>query len=499
MYRVVLVDDEPIMLEGMRLMIDWAGCGFTLCGEAATAQEALRLLEACKPHLLITDVRMPGMLGTDLAVIASHYHPDTIVLFFSGYRDFSFAQSAIRARAFGYLVKPMARDEVHQALREIRNKLDERDRRNEGERLPVLRDHVLRRIAHGDTGEGSLLRAGALLGLQRGDPCYCAVGESLEKPLPESALLLLSGCGGTPFWLSPELCGVCFKAIEWDLPRLAGLRACLEEDLGLKAQVSVGRVGRDTEGFARSLGEALEARDILFECRNGLRLYRPADEAALAWLLSVPVEALAEALDADSPQILEARLRHVRDQADRIRPTLFALRLMAKTLETLLLLRSAHAEKPARTKDALHPLWASETLAEGPWLDAFAQALRDVHNAAEEPDAPAPVRAVLDAVQTAYDKPLSLGDIASVLGMNPAYLGQLVLRNIGRSFHTLLLDTRLSHACRLLRQPTLPISEIARAVGFREVEYFSRQFRRRMSLPPNAYRGAANGKEATGG
>jgi two-component system response regulator YesN len=46
LYRVVLVDDEPFMLEGMRLMIDWAGCGFTLCGEAATAQEALRLLEA---------------------------------------------------------------------------------------------------------------------------------------------------------------------------------------------------------------------------------------------------------------------------------------------------------------------------------------------------------------------------------------------------------------------------------------------------------------------
>ncbi|HML49591.1 MAG TPA: helix-turn-helix transcriptional regulator, partial [Clostridia bacterium] len=88
---------------------------------------------------------------------------------------------------------------------------------------------------------------------------------------------------------------------------------------------------------------------------------------------------------------------------------------------------------------------------------------------------------------------------ASALGMNPAYLGQLVLRHTGRSFHALLLDMRLSHACRLLRQTALPVGEIARAVGFRDVEYFSRQFRGRMVLSPNAYRGATGGREAAHG
>lgn len=122
----MIVDDEPFMLEGMRLMIDWAGCGFELCGEASSAQEALRLMDTLRPHLLITDVRMPGMLGTDLAAIVSHYHPEVILLFFSVFRDFAYAQSAIRAHAFGYLVKPIDAQEVHETLRRVRQELDAR-------------------------------------------------------------------------------------------------------------------------------------------------------------------------------------------------------------------------------------------------------------------------------------------------------------------------------------------------------------------------------------
>jgi two-component system response regulator YesN len=116
LYRAVMVDDEPFMLEGMRMMIDWARCGFSLCGEAGTAQEALRLVDTVKPHLVITDVRMPGMLGTDLAAVLNRYHPGVIIVLFSGYRDFAYVQAAIRSHAFAYLVKPIDVEEVEATL-----------------------------------------------------------------------------------------------------------------------------------------------------------------------------------------------------------------------------------------------------------------------------------------------------------------------------------------------------------------------------------------------
>ena len=185
-YRVIVVDDEPFMLEGMRLMIDWNRCGFALCGEAGTVQEALHLLDTVKPHLLLTDVRMPGMLGTDLAAIVSHYHPEIIILFFSGFRDFSYAQSAIRTHAFGYLTKPIDADEVHETLLRVKAELDRRSgEQAAGQRAVVLRDQVLRRVALGDDSAESVMRTAALLQIKRTDPCYCAVVTLEHGALPE--------------------------------------------------------------------------------------------------------------------------------------------------------------------------------------------------------------------------------------------------------------------------------------------------------------------------
>ena len=498
MYRVVIVDDEPFMLEGMRLMIDWAGHGFTVCGEAATAQEALRLIDTYKPHLLITDVRMPGMLGTDLASIVYHYHPDTIILFFSGYRDFAFAQSAIRSHAFGYLVKPIDRDEVHQTLTEIKKELDARSRKgqDEGECLPILRDHVLRRIAGGDAGEESLFRAGVLLDLKRDDPCYCAVIASGDKPIPEGALMMLSGCGGTPFVLSPYQCGLCFRQIERNLPQLSTLRECLAGSFDLQVQLSVGNVDRGAEGFGHSLCQALDAMGVLFEASGMLRLYRPVDEAVSAFLLQANLPQLAKALEKDTSNELEGLLNELCIAARRLNPPLFALRYMAKTLETMLLLGRTQSGRPAQPNSPLQHLWDMQTMSREEWLFAFGETLHALRRQAGEKDAyPAPVRAVLGAVQKEYFRPLSIGNIAAGLHMNPAYLGQLVLRCTGQTFHALLLDARISHALRMLKQTSLSVGEIAYTVGFRDVDYFSRQFRTRMAMSPNAYRSASSEKE----
>jgi two-component system response regulator YesN len=89
-----------------------------------------------------------------------------------------------------------------------------------------------------------------------------------------------------------------------------------------------------------------------------------------------------------------------------------------------------------------------------------------------------------------------MGVIAGSLGMNPAYLGQLVRRHAGVTFHRLLLDTRMERASMLLRQTARSVSEIALEVGFRDVEYFSLTFRGRVGMSPLAYRCAGLSKEA---
>ena len=500
MYRVAIVDDEPFMLEGMRLMIDWEKHGFYVCGEAANAQEALHLIDAFKPHLLITDVRMPGMMGTDLAGIVHHYHPQTIVLFYSGYRDFAFAQSAIRSQAFGYLVKPIDKDEVHKTLEAVKAELDARiTDQAEGERMPVLRDHVMRRIANGDTGEECLLRAGVLLDIKRGEPCYCAVITLPQKALPEGALLMIANYGGVPFLLSANQCGLCLKQFDRDFAKLQSLQKLLEQSFGVAAQISVGSVGRGAEGFGRSLCEALDAMGVLFEPHGALRMYRPMDAAVSNWMALAAPSALVEALIKGRGEELQELMNRLRAVVKERQPALFFLRYMAKTVETMLLLGRPESGRPPQGAQNLRALWSEQAMGQEEWMNAFCGAIMSYQTAGEnEGGYPAPVRAVLDTLDKEYDKALSISGIAAELHMNPAYLGQLILRTTGKAFHTLLLDTRVNHACRLLRQTSHPVGEIAFAVGFRDVDYFSRQFRARMSMSPNAYRGLDGGKEEDG-
>lgn len=99
MYKVMIVDDEPLMLEGMRLMIHWEDYGFTLTAQASSAAEALRLLEKEAVDLLFTDISMPDMNGVELSEHCRRLYPQVLIAYFSGYQNFSYAQAALRVNA----------------------------------------------------------------------------------------------------------------------------------------------------------------------------------------------------------------------------------------------------------------------------------------------------------------------------------------------------------------------------------------------------------------
>jgi len=493
LYRAVIVDDEPFMLEGMRLMIDWKRCGFTLCGEARTAQDALHLVDTLQPHLLITDVRMPGILGTDLAAIVNRYHPGVLILFFSGYRDFSYAQSAIRSHAFGYLVKPIDTEEVESTLLKIKAELDERQAeaaRSSG-RTPILSDQVFSRIACGDDSPESLLRAGVLMKLQPDDPCYCAVLQHRRGAMPEAARLVLSSFHAAVFELSPKEYGLAFRQIERDLPMLERLTAMLKDPESFT--LSVGGVYPGAQGFQKSLLEALDAQGVLYETSGSLRLYQSFDAGTAAWLDHARLFALMDALIHGGGKALESEIAALHRAAAQDRPSLFALRCMASTLDAML---------PVATSDlriALsHPLWQQDAEEQNAWLNAFCDHLRALQRAmlpGTETALPPPVQATLAAIRTRYAQSLNLSQIAGEQHMNPAYLGQLVRKHTGATFHRQLLMTRIEHACLLLRQTAAPVGEIAQSVGVHDVDYFSQQFRNRMGMSPVAYRNAVAREE----
>lgn len=124
MYRVVLIDDESIIVEGLRRVVKWADYGCQVVGTASDAEEGAELIRQLRPHILFTDIRMPGQDGLSmLAGIRSEF-PNMQVAVLTGYRDFSYAQEAIRLGVTRFLLKPSKMDEIREALQTMAERLD---------------------------------------------------------------------------------------------------------------------------------------------------------------------------------------------------------------------------------------------------------------------------------------------------------------------------------------------------------------------------------------
>lgn len=134
MYRVVLIDDEIRIVEGLRKVIRWADYNCQVVGTANDAEEGTELIKKLQPHILITDIRMPGMDGLSMVAGLRSEFPDMQVAILTGYRDFAFAQEAIRLGVARFLLKPSKMDEIKEALSTMVARLDQKsDPENEDE------------------------------------------------------------------------------------------------------------------------------------------------------------------------------------------------------------------------------------------------------------------------------------------------------------------------------------------------------------------------------
>jgi two-component system response regulator YesN len=506
MYNVLIVDDEKLIREGMRTIVDWEAYGFRAADTAADAEEALRKLEATPIDLVVADIRMPGMDGLQLMeTVTKRPGRPPRFLFLSGYADFDYARAAMRMKADGYILKPVDEDELTEYLVKLKPILD-REQASAAEGTPPER--LILSLLSGEAAPPSAAEADAA-GLRW--PGYELIlirthgGAEPEADPSEKIKRKLAAA------LEPEGAGVAFAAESRvglllredrhpDPCRHARLhsaiaRACGEEGVSFTAV---------TGGSARSLEEIpslyRRARELL-AARFWLgddRIYdrmpefspRMADDEEEPFRLERFEERLFLTLDIGSAEQAAMLIRDAgRRMTEEGRTAEEIKSAFAATLGSVV--GKLAQSRPELRAQSL--AWSSEAYAihDEPrypgMIERLTRLAEEIAGELGDGGHEQQIRKMTDLIHRHYRENLKLETLAEVLGYNRSYLGKLFKNVTGEYFNTYLDHVRIARAKELLEQG-MKVYQVAERVGYANVDYFHAKFRKYVGTSPTAYR-----------
>lgn len=114
--KLVIVDDEPILLEGLITTYDWASMGFEIVGSARSGEQAIQVIKEKRPHVVLTDIRMRQVSGLMVMEEIEKEGIECLFVVLSAYRDFEYAKQACDLGAFAYLLKPIEDDKLKETM-----------------------------------------------------------------------------------------------------------------------------------------------------------------------------------------------------------------------------------------------------------------------------------------------------------------------------------------------------------------------------------------------
>ncbi len=535
MYRLLVVDDEANIREGMADAVPWERHGVRLVGQAADGREALERCRELHPDIVITDIRMDGLGGLDLVSRLRDEHPELRVVFVTGYDTFEYAQRAIDLKASAFLVKPVLPDELVAAVRRIVEELDEEarvrrkienfDRLLDANRGPLaehlaadlLDGHIagreeleLRRQFLGSTLEGPAFAAAVFAFDDRAS--LASVGSrELHRRLAALREIVAGHLNGQ--WEAH----VVFRAdhsvaalISGDFGASHKGRARLHRQLELARDavaanlastvtVGCGSVVTDVLQVHRSHSEAL--RCLEFRAASGPSSLITADDAAVM-AGTAPLYPWDAEMETAAAIASEDAGRAARGIA-AFCAGLAELRLDDRRLQGVLGQLTAAVARQFMAKgldlheaDTGHRLDPRELLEHGGSLEGAGRALSDLVTDSLGELAGRRRRSVSRVIELAreylgrcYARPdLSLAGVAEHVGLSPAYFSRLFHRETGESYVDHVIGLRVAEAKRLLRSSAARIADVGAAVGYQNPQYFCTLFRRLTGCSPAEYR-----------
>ncbi|MGO4545758.1 response regulator [Paenibacillus sp. 2TAB23] len=520
MYRVLIVDDEPEIRQGLQLKVSFESLGFYVASEASNGREALEKLANEPIDVVITDMNMPIMDGMTFMDACHELIPSLRLIVITGYEDFHYAKAAIRNQARDYLLKPVTRDELTKSLVGVRNELD-RDRNNQDQAALIqwrlsqyykeMKEHYIVHLVKEELVQTPLiLERSRLFELEEwnhGQVRFLTLGlkdqtgPAGENNRTEDAFRL-------PFEMVVRECAAMQHAsmqVFRDLNYPGLMHVVLQEDAEL-----VRTFTEALEDHVRSLMR-FDLRIGVGQAVTGFKQWKEGYMSSLlAW--SLPYDGRKDETRSTAAQGEQAD--HALKVIERylVRGELAAFQAAIRQE-----LVAAHGSRPRFVKTIfqlylmLEPIAkASHTALEGGeqlWLrpemtltldsvekaERFLMGIadrieRNRQNESDETDPFLFIKAAQQFIDENYMYDLNLSMIAEKFNYNASYFSEIFKAKTGKAFIHYLNETRMGEAIHLLQNTTLTLWDIAELTGFSNASYFSSKFKRMYGVTPSEFR-----------
>ncbi|MDU0206238.1 response regulator [Paenibacillus sp. MAH-36] len=198
MYKLILVDDEEDVREGVVREVDWEAIGFEVIEKAENGREALEMVERLQPDVVVTDIQMPFMNGLQLAEAIRERFPTIKLIILTGHDEFEYAQRAIKLHIDEYVLKPFSAQELINALLKVKGQIQEEVAHRENVQLlmehyrksmPVLKENFLATLMNRKLPREEVYEKAANYGIELSGQSFVAAVMSIDGVLiPEEEL-----------------------------------------------------------------------------------------------------------------------------------------------------------------------------------------------------------------------------------------------------------------------------------------------------------------------
>jgi len=508
MYTILLLDDEPLILESLKTIIPWEELDLRCIGTGTDGVQGIELIEKYEPDIVISDIVMPGKNGLEVAAYCKGRKGCRLIII-SAYSDFAYAQKAMAYGVRHYVLKPIARESLVTAIREcIKDLGDEREwegiqtRLTEDARELAVSSLLFRIACYGHTlsdVEREMITAfqkfptaGVVIGIKFYDiqtpeegskQILSAGGEYIKAIFDEN--------GYETSWGNSDvmLIFLCFfqkgqrpkEAREKIIRLMDGNISGMDARFGMPV-AAVSDYFLDLTDIHERYGQCMEWLDHAFfrqsscvitaENRSSIHIYEPDTERLLHHMRHGNQEEMDGEFD---------RWRRWVSHLDSQESAMYALRELYRKA-ALSATKIGMSEKPQIRSRVPVQFESCRTilLRTKAYLDGicgYAASNRTVV-----------ARIKLMVEQSYMDETFSLTTIAERLDMNPSYISRLFKKELSENFSNYILNRRMKQAKFLLSTTDLKIQDVASQCGFSEVHYFGQVFKKETGYSPKEYR-----------